>query len=439
MPAPTRVLDRYEIIRPLGQGGFGSTWLGRDLQLDRPVVLKVLRARGDADLKAYELFQREAAVLRDLRHPGIPAIHASFRAPWDGAEAAMLVMEYVEGSSIERMIVDRRHFDTEDVVNLFVEALGLLDYLHTRVPPVLHRDIKPANLIVRDDGSLAFVDFGAVRNVFHSAEESGSTIVGTYGYMPYEQYMGQASPASDLYALAATFLHLLTGRLPADFLSAAGRIEVPADLPCGEPFRGVIARMLSPAPSDRFPSARAARAALFGSGTAPRASTAAAVRTAPAAPVAFTAWEPAPRRFEGATRDRYNKVAYNAWQLIDPESKHPKPTVIDRGLVTFFSVLTIGILPMIVMSRVRARRSRLKPFFVNGLPARALVLEMARETLEFGGKLVRVRYEFEADGARHRGSDWVLPSIADKWEIGDGIEVLYLPEREYDSVIVSTT
>ena len=436
MPVPARVLDRYEIIRPLGQGGFGSTWLGRDLQLDRPVVLKVLRARGDADLKAYELFQREAAVMRELRHPAIPAIHASFRAPWEGSEAAMLVMEYVEGTSIESMIADRRHFDSGDVANLFVEALGLLEYLHTRVPPVLHRDIKPANLIVRSDGSLAFVDFGAVRNVFRTAEEAGSTIVGTYGYMPYEQYMGQASPASDLYALAATFLHLLTGRAPGDFLSESGRIEVPADLPCGEPLRGVIARMLSPARTDRFQSARAARAALFGSGSASTASTA---LTAPVAASIQTAWEPTPRSLDGSTGERYRRVAYTMWRLMDPESKHSRPTFIDLGIVTFFSVLTFGILPIITLGRVRSRRNRLRPFFINGLPARATVLELARETVEFGGKLVRVRYEFETDGRRHRGSDWVLPSIADTWDVGDSIEVLYLPEREYDSVIVSTT
>jgi serine/threonine protein kinase len=439
MPVPVRVLDRYEIVRPLGQGGFGSTWLGRDIQLDRPVVLKVLRARGDADLKAYELFQREAAVMRELRHPAIPAIHASFRAPWDGTEAAMLVMEYVEGTSIESMIADRRHFDAEDVRNLFVEALGLLDYLHTRVPPVLHRDIKPANLILRNDGSLAFVDFGAVRNVFRAAEEAGSTIVGTYGYMPYEQYMGQASPPSDLYALAATFLHLLTGRPPGDFLSTSGRIEVPPDLPCGEPFRSVIARMLAPSPADRFPGARAARAALFGT-VVPATRSAASARPPTTAPaVGLTAWSPVPRSLEGPTGEQYRSVAYSMWQLIDPESKHPKPTLIDRGMVAFFSILTLGILPLIVLSRVRARRTRLKPFFISGLPAKATILEMARETVEFGGKLVRVRFEFEADGARHRGSDWVLPSIADRWEVGDSTEVLYLPEADYDSVIVSTS
>ena len=436
MPLPVRVLDRYEIVRPLGQGGFGSTWLCRDIQLDREVVIKVLRSRSDADLKAYELFQREASVMRELRHPGIPAIHASFRAPWEGTDAAMLVMEYVEGTSLEAIIANRRHLDTEDVSNLFVEALGLLDYLHTRAPPVLHRDIKPANLIIRSDGSLAFVDFGAVRNVFRSAEESGSTVVGTYGYMPYEQYMGQASPASDLYALAATFLHLLTGRVPADFLSGSGRIEVPADLPCGDPLRSVISRMLSPAPADRFQSARAARAALFGTGTPPARSVVSVRPNAPA--VSPTAWSPTPRTLDGPTGEQYRRVAFTMWQLIDPESRHPKPTMIDRGLVAFFSVLTIGLLPLITLSRVRSRRNRLKPFFIRGLPARASVLEMARETVEFGGKLVRVRYEFEADGTRQRGSDWVLPAIADKWEVGDPIEVLYLPDADYDSVIVST-
>lgn len=75
----------------------------------------------------------------------------------------------------------------------------MLEYLHERVPPVLHRDIKPANIIVRTNGSPVLVDFGSVRQVFLSADESGSTVAGTYGYMPYVQYMGQASPASDLF------------------------------------------------------------------------------------------------------------------------------------------------------------------------------------------------------------------------------------------------
>ena len=103
-----------------------------------------------------------------------------------------------------------------------------------------------------------------VRNVFRAPDEDGSTIVGTHGYMPYEQYMGQASPASDLFALGATFLHLLTGRAPPEFMGSAGRLEVPTGLPFGEPLRSVLVRLLAPAPADRFQSAREARATLLG-------------------------------------------------------------------------------------------------------------------------------------------------------------------------------
>lgn len=91
-PAPL-VADRYEVIRPLDQGAFGRTLLAWDLRLDRLVTLKVLHPRAASGWKAYELFEREAAVLKGLRHPAVPAVHAAFRAEWDGAEAAFLVME----------------------------------------------------------------------------------------------------------------------------------------------------------------------------------------------------------------------------------------------------------------------------------------------------------------------------------------------------------
>ena len=90
MSDPVLVAERYEVIRPLGRGTFAHTLLARDIRLDRQVALKVLHPRGASDLKAYELFEREAAVLRDLRHPGVPAIHTSFRAQWEGADAAFL-------------------------------------------------------------------------------------------------------------------------------------------------------------------------------------------------------------------------------------------------------------------------------------------------------------------------------------------------------------
>ncbi|MGQ0702686.1 MAG: serine/threonine protein kinase [Gemmatimonadales bacterium] len=454
MSDPAILNERYEVIRPLGRGAFAHTLLARDRRLGRPVALKVLHPRQAADHKAYELFEREAAVLRELRHPAIPLIHSTFRAPWDGAEAAFLVMEYIEGTPLAELIAARRHFDQAEVLNLFVELLGVLDYLHSRVPPVLHRDIKPANLIVRPDGSPALVDFGAVRNVFRAPDEDGSTIVGTHGYMPYEQYMGQASPASDLYALGATLLHLVTGRAPPDFMGEAGRLEVPAGLP--EPLRAVLVRMLAPAPADRFQSAREVRAALLGvavqqakrGALVPGESESAALATRDTetgVPVPRYRSQPLelappPRELRGETRRLYKEVCYSPLMLMTTSERGKGSAgVLDWFFLVFFSVITAGILPAIFVSFYAGRRRRYKPFLIRGLPAEARVLDMTQEKTAFDEKLTRVRYEFEADGMRHRGSDQVLPAIAERWDPGDTIQILYLPEQDYDSVIISTS
>lgn len=113
----------------LGRGAFAHTLLARDVALGRQVALKVLHPRVASDAKACQPFEREAAVLKELHHPGIPVIHLAFKAEWDGVEAAFLAMEYIEGTSLAHMIA----------FALFIELLGVLDYLHSRVPPVLHR------------------------------------------------------------------------------------------------------------------------------------------------------------------------------------------------------------------------------------------------------------------------------------------------------------
>ena len=448
MSDPVLIAERYEVLRPLGQGAFAHTLLARDVRLHRDVALKVLHPRSAADLKAYELFEREAAVLRELRHPGVPAIHAAFRAPWNGAEAAFLVMEYIEGSSVAELIEQRRHLEVDGILHLFIELLGVLDYLHTRVPPVLHRDIKPANLIVRPEGSPALVDFGAVRNVFRAPDEGGSTVVGTYGYMPYEQYMGQASPSSDLYALAATFLHLVTGRAPPQFMSGEGRIEVPATLPCGDPLRGVLVRLLAPSPADRYQSAREARAGLLGIASQPGKvpSTAVAPRepiSPPGlrqlAPLPAALLEPGPRPLTGETRALMKRVVSNPLQLMSPQEKQSKGIDIASFLlIGCLSLFTAGILPMWFLSIYLTRKRRSKRFFTEGVPAIARISDMVKRDIGWGEHLMRVRYEFEADGRLHRGSDDVLAFVAELWEPGDTVQILYLPDADCESLIIST-
>lgn len=176
---------------------------------------------------------------------------------------------------------------------------------------------------MRPDGLPALVDFGSVRRVFLDQDESGSTVAGTYGYMPYEQYMGQATPASDLYALAATFLHLMTGRAPREFMSEEGRIHVPDALPGDSRLRPVIERLLRPSPAERFESANDVRHALLSpvtlaAGSLPvQASSRTGVRTR----AEVLELGPAPRAIEGDTAALYRALAPSALQLMDSAAK----------------------------------------------------------------------------------------------------------------------
>jgi serine/threonine protein kinase len=316
-------------------------------------------------------------------------------------------MEYVEGVSLARRIEEGGTFDPQEARHLFLELLAVLEYLHGRAPPVLHRDIKPANIIVRTDGRPALVDFGSVRSVL-APDDGGSTIVGTYGYMPFEQYMGQASPSSDLYALAATFLHLLTGRPPRDFVNHEGRIDVPATLPGDARLARVIERLLLPSPTDRFQSAGAVRAVLLHS-AATRASTMLSAR---------------PREVAS-----------------DVGLEQPAPRVLNRltPFMWHYRVAEGGRLPLLFIAFAQRRRHRLKAFERDGVAGAAKIVAVRERDVGLGVKIAHISYEFEADGVLRRNVDQVLPGPADGWRIGDLVKILYLPEREYDSVIGSTS
>ncbi|HSJ63921.1 MAG TPA: serine/threonine-protein kinase [Gemmatimonadaceae bacterium] len=441
------IAGRYEVIRPLGQGAFAQTLLARDQQGDRHVALKVLSLRDTAEWKTYELFEREAAVLRTLRHSGIPAMYDTFRAPWNDADSAWLAMEYIEGTTLAQCIAESRAMDPAAIRRLFMEVLGVLEYLHSRLPPILHRDIKPANIILRPDGAIALVDFGSVRHVVRRPDEAGSTVAGTYGYMPYEQYMGRASPASDLYSAAATLLHLITGRAPSDWMAEDGRVQVPDQVTCGEPLRSILVRLLAPSPADRFQSARETIDAMLGGAALAAARAGVAVRDSRPpvprhrpAPPALLGFGAAPRRIEGETAALLRKLTYSQWQLIagnrDPNWR---PGVADMAVVAFFSIITAGILPLVTWSFARTRKRQIQEYLMDGTPAIARILDMEKESTAFDMKMMRVRYEFEADGAVHRGVDSVLRPIAERWDSGDSIHILYLPHRDYASAIVSTS
>jgi hypothetical protein len=218
-----------------------------DTREGRPVAIKRFDVRGAKAWKDVELAQREAQVLKSLSHPKLPRYVDHLEQ--DGA--LYLVMEKIEGESLASLHRRGASLGEEEVTRLLRDASDVLDYLHTRSPPVVHRDLKPGNVILRPDGSFAFVDFGSVRDRLRP--EGGSTVVGTFGYMAPEQFQGRALPASDVYAIGATAISMLTGREPEDLPHEGLSIDVRKALGgrVSERLVRVLALMLDPDPDRR--------------------------------------------------------------------------------------------------------------------------------------------------------------------------------------------
>jgi serine/threonine protein kinase len=241
---------RYELRRLLGEGAQGSTVEAEDKESGRLVAIKRFTVRHAKVWKDVELAEREANVLASLDHPMLPAYVEHFEE--DGV--LHLVMERVEGVSLAEYVERGGRFGEGDVRRLLEDAAVALAYLHSRAPPIIHRDLKPRNVIRRPNGSFAFVDFGAVRD--RLKPEGGSTIVGTFGYMAPEQFQGRAVPASDVYAIGATALWMLTGQEPEDLPHKGLGIDVPAALgPRRTPeLVTILTAMVEPDPEERVRS-----------------------------------------------------------------------------------------------------------------------------------------------------------------------------------------
>lgn len=249
-PAETVGAGRYVVMGSLGAGSQGETLDAVDKREGRPVAIKRFSLRGAKSWKGVELAEREATVLASLHHPGLPRYIEHFEE--DGA--LYLVMEKVEGETLAARRKRGQTLTVDQVVRFLSDAAACLRYLHGHAPPIVHRDIKPGNVILRPDGSYCIVDFGSVRD--RLKPEGGSTVVGTFGYMAPEQFQGRAAPGSDVYAVAATALSLLTGREPEDLPHQGLAIDVEGALRGQVDRRLLVALrgMLEPDPDRRTPS-----------------------------------------------------------------------------------------------------------------------------------------------------------------------------------------
>lgn len=217
---------RYRAIKPLGQGGMGRTFLGIDEDRLNAICaikqfLPQFQGRG-AIQKATELFEREAVQLFELgeKHPQIPTLYAYFEQD----RRLYLVEQAVEGQNLLQELHQEGAFGEQKIRELLLDLLPVLQFIHSR--HVIHRDIKPENILrSQKDGQLVLVDFGIAKQGTETALAQPGTTAGTQGYAPLEQIRGGlAYPASDLYSLGVTCIHLLSGTIPdALYNSLEGR------------------------------------------------------------------------------------------------------------------------------------------------------------------------------------------------------------------------
>lgn len=250
--------NRYRLDRPFSQTAGRETWLATDTQMQDQVVVKLLAFSDAVQWDRVRLFEREAAILRQLQHDRIPQYRDQFclddRLLWFG-----LVHEYIPGRSLKDELSDRGRISEDEAQAIAISVLEILVYLHSLNPSVLHRDIKPSNLIYGEDNQIYLIDFGTVQDRI-AKEGATFTVVGTYGYVPLEQLGGRAVPASDLYALGATLTHLLTGIAPADLPPEDDRSHLLTYL--SPAFHRWLLRMTEPNCDRRFTTAKQALQAL---------------------------------------------------------------------------------------------------------------------------------------------------------------------------------
>ncbi|MBE9169195.1 tetratricopeptide repeat protein [Pleurocapsales cyanobacterium LEGE 06147] len=261
-PHPGQIIgERYQIIRELGRGGFGKTYLARDIEVPgKPkCVIKQLQPRSNRPevwRDAKERFNQEAIVQQRLgNHDQIPRLLSYF----EENQEFYLVQEFIEGEELQREVAHQPLSETQ-VIALLQDVLRILDFVHKT--NVIHRDIKPSNLIRRQkDGKFVLIDFGAVKEITTLALDAQGQVftqtIGTQGFMPPEQIAGKPVWSSDIYALGQTAIYALTGRSPLEFEEAEEDT-----LPNWQDFNrispelaAIVKKMISPKCTERYRSA----------------------------------------------------------------------------------------------------------------------------------------------------------------------------------------
>lgn len=202
------LFHKYELLKPIAEGGMGKVFLARDLHLNKLVAVKTSRNPDHSYERAAVL--KEVEVLKQLNHAGLPRLIDFF----EEGEELCLVIEYVEGITLEQYLRKFTCVEAEQAVKWAVELTEILAYLHSRRPSIIYRDLKPANIMIQPDGKLKLIDFGvAFVELYGQIKEQ--LCAGTPGYCAPEQWQGTTvGKGCDIFAVGAVLHEMLTGINP---------------------------------------------------------------------------------------------------------------------------------------------------------------------------------------------------------------------------------
>lgn len=242
------VIDgKYEVLREIGHGGMSVVYLAMDTHLNKQWAVKEIRKKGSGknDEIIVNSLLAEANLMKRLDHPALPRIVDII----DNGVTIYVVMDYIEGESLDKILQEYGAQPEEKVISWALQIADALAYLHAQKPPIIYRDMKPANVMLKPEGNIKIIDFGIARE-YKEQNLADTTVLGTKGYAPPEQYSGQTDPRSDIFALGMTMHHLLTGVDPRN-----GEVYAPVrqwNPELSEGIERIIDRCVEPAAENRY-------------------------------------------------------------------------------------------------------------------------------------------------------------------------------------------
>lgn len=245
----------FKVIKQIGQGGFSKTYLAEDNNKNQVAIKKIIVNK--TDLRLIDTIENEIKFISNISHPSIPKFYTSFKTLAGSNIEINIVQEYIQGRNLYEIVNDGKSFTEKEVIDLLIKISKILEFLHNSNPQIIHRDIKPSNIMVDDKGKVYLIDFGAIKEKmsFEYTSKSGlSTIIGTQGYMPIEQFENRVNIQSDIYSLGLTIIYLLTKKQPLDFNKKGLNLHFEDHVNISIKFLNIIKKMIEPDYTERYKS-----------------------------------------------------------------------------------------------------------------------------------------------------------------------------------------